>query len=103
MSTFASEEREKGFLSDKEKIFPLSKIFLIFDFQKRFSKKKGMFPQNNLTIKKMFIILKHYQLLDSYSTTSFVCGTEKEAKVLVTSLNLAKTVKTVDYIIAHVI
>lgn len=51
----------------------------------------------------MFIILKHYQLFDSYSTTSFVCGTEKEAKVLVASLNLAETVKTVDYIIAHVI
>lgn len=51
----------------------------------------------------MFIILKHYQLFDSYSTTSFVCETEKEAKVLVASLNLAETVKTVDYIIAHVI
>ena len=50
----------------------------------------------------MFIILKHYQLLDSYSTTSFICGTKNEAKVLVASLNLAETVKTVDYVIAHI-
>lgn len=51
----------------------------------------------------MFIILKHYQSLDSYSVTSFMCETEKEARILATSLNLAETVKTVNYIIAHVI
>lgn len=50
----------------------------------------------------MFIILKHYQTIDSYSVTSFVCKTENEAKVLVTSLNLAETKETVNYCIAHI-
>lgn len=50
----------------------------------------------------MFIILKHYQTIDSYSATSFVCKTEKEAKILVASLNLAEKEKTVNYCIAHI-
>lgn len=51
----------------------------------------------------MFIILKHYQTIDSYSVTSFVCKTENEAKVLVASLNLAETSESVNYCIAHII
>lgn len=63
-----------------------------------------IFSQNNFKIlKKMFIILKHYQTIDSYLVTSFVCKTENEAKVLVTSLNLAETSGSVNYCIAHII
>lgn len=51
----------------------------------------------------MFIILKHYQLINSYSVTSFVCETEKEAKVLVASLNLAETSESVNYCIAQIL
>lgn len=51
----------------------------------------------------MFIILKHYQTIDDYSVTSFVCETEKEAKVLVASLNLAEKCESVNYCIAHII
>ena len=85
---------------------PILKIFFDFDFQKKIFKKNKI--ENILTkqfqnFKKMFIILKHYQVIDSYSTTSFVCETEKEANVLVTSLNLAETCETVNYVIAHVI
>lgn len=49
------------------------------------------------------MILKHYQLIKSYSVTSFVCETENEAKVLVDSLNLAETSENVDYVIAHIL
>ena len=63
-----------------------------------------IFSQNNFkNFKKMFIILKHYQTIDSYSVTSFVCKTENEAKVLVASLNLAETSESVNYCIAHII
>ena len=63
-----------------------------------------IFSQNNFKIfKKMFIILKHYQLINSYSVTSFACETENEAKELVTSLNLAETSESVNYCIAHII
>lgn len=51
----------------------------------------------------MFFILKHFQLINSYSVTSFACETEKEAKILVASLNLAETKEAVNYCIAHII
>lgn len=95
--TFAAGNEGKG--------FPLiSKSFFDFDFDfKKIFKKIGNIPTKQFNNLKMFIILKHYQTLDSYYTTSFICETEKEANVLVTSLNLAETCETVNYVIAHVI
>lgn len=84
----------------------ISKSFFVFDFVfdfKKIFKKIGNIPTKQFNNLKMFIILKHYQTLDSYYTTSFICETEKEANVLVTSLNLAETCETVNYVIAHVI